>query len=232
MTGKCLGRLAANKPRTAVLVTAIVTSTHSRLDSRRHRLRTLTMTSISYYRRFRMELVFADQPLPPVVLPKGFELNRWDPRDLYRHAVAKFRAFRAEIDANMFDCFKSLAGCERLMLEISGQKSFLPAATWLMSRTPDRRGFSEDVGTIQGLCSDSEFGTIQNIGIIPDCRGLGLGRALLLQSLHGFRARGIPRVYLEATAENETAISLYRTIGFRLIRTSYKEVPVYDKPQR
>ncbi len=210
----------------------LLTNYNSASQLQRHRLPTLTMTSISYYRRFRMELVFADHPLPPVALPTGFELNRWDPRDLYRHAVAKFRAFRDEIDANMFDCFKSLAGCERLMLEISGQRSFLPGATWLMSRTPDRRGFSEDVGTIQGLCSDSEFGTIQNIGIIPDCRRLGLGRALLLQSLHGFRARGIARVYLEATAENESAINLYRSIGFRLVRTSYKEVPVYDKPQR
>jgi len=195
-------------------------------DSRR------IMTTISYYRRFRMELIFAETPLMSVQLPEGFEFHRWDARDVYRHAVAKFRAFRGAIDTNMFTSLQTLEGCERLMLEISGQKMFLPEATWLLSRTPDRRGFVEDVGTIQGVGNQTEYGTIQNVGIIEDCRGLGLGRALVLQSLHGFRSLGIPRVYLEATAENEVAIALYRSLGFRLIRTSYKEVPVYDRPPR
>lgn len=189
------------------------------------------MTTISYYRRFRMELNFAETSLAPVVLPAGFEFHRWDPRDLYRHAVAKFRAFRGEVDTNMFACLQTLEGCEKLMLEITTQSAFIPEATWLLSRTPDRRGFAEDVGTVQALGHKHEYGTIQNVGIIADCRGLGLGRALVLKSLHGMRAIGVARVFLEATAENEVAIELYRSLGFRLVRTSYKEVPVYDRKE-
>lgn len=184
------------------------------------------MTIINYYRRFRMELCFADQPLAPVELPPGFEFHAWDSRDVVRHAIVKFRSFRQEMDAALFAALRTLDGCERLMFEISIQKRFLPETTWLLSRLPDRSGFCEDVGTIQGMGHESESGMIQNVGVIPDCRGLGLGRALVLKALHGYQSLGIPRVTLEATAENEPAIALYRSLGFRLIRTSYREVPV------
>ena len=44
----------------------------------------------------------------------------------------------------------------------------------------------------------------------------------LSRTLHGFRAAGLRRVYLEVTAENTPAVELYRSVGFRVIRTMYK----------
>ncbi len=180
---------------------------------------------IQYFRRFRMEFNFAETNLPQPQLPAGFEFIGWQPQDVERHAVAKFRSFREGLDLQLFPCLSTLEGCRKLMGEIAGQPSFMPSATWLVSRLPDRRGFCEDCGTVQGLGSSGEAGFIQNIGVIADCRGLGIGRALILKSLHGFRTRGTRRVYLEATAENVPAIELYRSLGFRLIRTNYREVP-------
>jgi ribosomal protein S18 acetylase RimI-like enzyme len=70
----------------------------------------------------------------------------------------------------------------------------------------------------------NQHGAIQNIGIVPGHRGLGLGTALLLQSLHGFRASGAMQVYLEVTADNSRAVRLYQRLGFRKMKTLYKAV--------
>ena len=66
------------------------------------------------------------------------------------------------------------------------------------------------------------WGAIQNVGVVPGWRGCGVGRALVLKALHGFRAAGMRACYLEVTADNAPAVSLYRTLGFRCTRTHYK----------
>ena len=85
---------------------------------------------------------------------------------------------------------------------------------------------SEDCGTIQGVRRSRKLGAIQNVGITPHQRGLGLGRALVLKSLEGFRQAGVRNVYLEVTAENKAAVSLYRSIGFRITKTMVKKVEI------
>jgi ribosomal protein S18 acetylase RimI-like enzyme len=70
------------------------------------------------------------------------------------------------------------------------------------------------------------LGAIQNLGITAAHRGQGLGEALLLQALHGFRRCGLAHAILEVTAQNEGAIRLYRRVGFRRAKTVYKAVPV------
>jgi ribosomal protein S18 acetylase RimI-like enzyme len=78
---------------------------------------------------------------------------------------------------------------------------------------------------VQGIRERGGFGSIQNLGILSGWRGRGLGEALLLQALHGFRRIGLARAQLEVTAQNETAIRLYRRLGFRRAKTLYKAVP-------
>ncbi len=141
-----------------------------------------------------------------------------------RHAAAKYYSFRDEIDSRVFPCLGDLSGCKRLMQEIVRQETFLADATWLI--THDGAGWNEqaDCATIQGLAHSGFLGAIQNVGVLPQHRGLGLGRALVLKSLHGFRSAGLERVYLEVTGENVPAVELYRSIGFELVRTMYKAV--------
>jgi len=69
-------------------------------------------------------------------------------------------------------------------------------------------------------------GAIQNVGVTPDHRGKGIGSALVLQALHGFRRAGLGKAVLEVTAQNESAIQLYRKLGFRFRKTVYKTVDV------
>jgi GNAT superfamily N-acetyltransferase len=188
--------------------------------------------AVVYVRRFRMEYEFGPRPLPPAVLPDGYAWIPWTRRALGRHTAALYESFRDEIDARVFACFRSFGGCRRLMRTMAGQEQFLPAATWVITRLPfdEERGTDDDDGwrldcaAIQGFRRARYAGSIQNVGVVPAHRGLGLGRQLVLKSLHGFRAGGLRRVSLEVTAENEPAVALYRSLGFRLSRTVYKGV--------
>jgi ribosomal protein S18 acetylase RimI-like enzyme len=40
----------------------------------------------------------------------------------------------------------------------------------------------------------------------------------------GFQEAGLRRAYLEVTAENNAAVQLYRSLGFRRAKTLYKAV--------
>ena len=77
-------------------------------------------------------------------------------------------------------------GCVRWLREISRKDGFIPEATWLLCRQKLISGESEPCGTIQGIRDRHGFGAVQNLGIIPECRGMGLGEILLRQALHGF----------------------------------------------
>jgi len=153
-------------------------------------------------------------------------------------------SFRSEIDANVFPCLGELDGCRRLMREIIRKPGFLGGTTWLLTYgRGEKRGQSPFVrstlravpangdcprfspcGTVQGIRDVSGLGSIQNLGIAPEHRNAGLGTALLLHSLQGFRKAGVTRVYLEVTAQNEGALRLYRRLGFVTIKTVYKAV--------
>jgi ribosomal protein S18 acetylase RimI-like enzyme len=178
-------------------------------------------TRLHYFKRYRMEIDLANTPIPVAELPEGYDWNEWDEADVERHALTKHRSFRDEMDAEVFPSLGEYFGCVRLMHEISQQDSFLGPATWLIV-CRNQHGIPEDCGTIQGLGPSPINGAIQNVGVVPEHRGLGLGRALVLKSLEGFALARRQRIVLEVTATNQPAVDLYRSIGFRVVRTMYR----------
>jgi len=182
------------------------------------------MLGLTYFKRFRMEIDLGRDFLVDL-LPEGYRLAPWRPELLAAHAEAKYMSFRNGIDSTVFPCLGDHEGCLRLMREISQKEGFLPEATWLaVHSSVDAPGVYEYCGTIQGIRDRAGLGAIQNLGVTPDHRGLGLARALLLAALSGFRAAGLNRAYLEVTAQNENAIRLYRHVGFHKVRTVYKAI--------
>ncbi len=173
--------------------------------------------AITYYKRFRMEIDL-DGSMAPPVLPPEFSWVAWEESLIDDHAEVKYISFRCEIDACVFPCLGDRYGCQRLMREIRRKPGFLPGATWMIA------GPEGYVGTVQGITDRGPIGAIQNVGVIPRYRGLGLGRALVRRALQGFSLAGLCRAYLEVTAENSGAVRLYRTIGFRRAKTLYKAV--------
>ncbi|HZD00500.1 MAG TPA: GNAT family N-acetyltransferase [Actinomycetes bacterium] len=59
-------------------------------------------------------------------------------------------------------------------------------------------------------------GWVEDLGVAPSARGIGLGRALLWEGLRGLAAAGAGSVLLGVDAANTTARSLYQSSGFRL----------------
>ena len=70
------------------------------------------------------------------------------------------------------------------------------------------------------------LGAVQNLGVVPEHRGRGLGKALMYKALDGFKRVGLSRAFLEVTCQNDAAIQLYRQLGFHKARTIYKVVEV------
>ena len=176
-----------------------------------------------------MAFDFTEKHLEPAVLPDEFRWVAWHPALCDVHGLVKYRSFHGEMDSVVFPTFTRFDACVRLMRSIAASPSFIPKATWLIARGAEinirrpEQGKTDFCATIQGLRSDAATGAIQNVAVCPEFRQIGLGRALVLQALEGFRQSGCRRVTLEATAENFPAIHLYRQIGFEVTQTVYKE---------
>ncbi len=170
---------------------------------------------LTYFKRFRMEIDLRGRDFSAAQLPAGFSFIPWDRSHLEAHSEAKFHSFREEIDSNVFPCLGEYSGCLHLMEEIAAKPGFLPGATWLVAcdTTSELRlittasdldcpGPTRYCGTVQGVIDRSGMGAIQNLGVVPEYRGLGLGKALMARALAGFQNVGLRRAFLEVTAQN------------------------------
>ena len=182
--------------------------------------------SSTYFKRLRMEINLRRTKLPEPTLPEGYEWREWHPVLSEAHAIAKAFSFQGELDSIVFASLSSLPGCRKLMSDITLQRGFVPQATWLIVQPATEFRSITPCATIQGVTKGWWTGSIQNVGVVPEHRGIGLGYALIVKSLLGFHERGLKRVFLQVTAENKPAIELYKRVGFRHTRTTYKEVIV------
>lgn len=181
---------------------------------------------LTYFKRYRMEIDLSGRRLSEPKLAPPYSWVPWDLSMLEVHAETKYFSFRTEIDANVFPCLGELSGCHRLMTDISRKDGFLGEATWLIAYYDADNNSQDYCGTIQGVRDRKGIGAIQNVGITPEHRGCGLGSALLVKALIGFRRAGLARAFLEVTAQNDGAIRLYQRMGFSKVRTVYKAVEV------
>jgi ribosomal protein S18 acetylase RimI-like enzyme len=55
---------------------------------------------------------------------------------------------------------------------------------------------------------------VLGMGVVPEFRGRGIGRALIDATLAAAGRKGLARIDLEVRADNEAAIGLYRAVGF------------------
>ena len=170
-----------------------------------------------------MELDLRTVELPEAVLPDGYRWIPWRPITGDRHAHVKWRSFRNDLDGRVFPCLSQLEGCRKLISEIARQPKFSPNATWMICFQPELSWPADDCATIQGIARAGGIGSIQNVGVVPEHRGFGLGRAIVLKTLEAFWQDGLSHASLEVTAINRAAVNLYRSLGFRVTRVLYRE---------
>ncbi|MDV6375473.1 GNAT family N-acetyltransferase [Deinococcus arenicola] len=72
--------------------------------------------------------------------------------------------------------------------------------------------------------SETDFPAHLHLNLLPQSRGLGLGRGLLKTFLERLEARGVPGVQLSTTDENEAALGLYTKAGFTVAASRKTEL--------
>jgi ribosomal protein S18 acetylase RimI-like enzyme len=87
----------------------------------------------------------------------------------------------------------------------------------------ERRG--QLVGQASGVPRRFGMGWVGTLGVLPEARGRGIGRALLLRCLAEFWSSRERRVGLAVDAGNETGARLYESVG---MRTSFGAI-AYEK---
>lgn len=181
------------------------------------------MSEPTHFQRYRLERPLAGVP-EPMALPLGYWPVPWREHLLQLHADVKYQSFRDDRDGRLFPNLADRDGCRQLMAAIRARDGFCPGATWLIAG-PD--GYC---GTVQGVLEPGGTGAIQNLGIIPEHRGRGLSRALVILALRGFERAGARRCALEVTADNRRAMELYTSCGFRRTRVFYRALPTVLQP--
>lgn len=76
-------------------------------------------------------------------------------------------------------------------------------------------------GAAVGFCRNElreKAGEVAVLGVVPEARGIGLGRALLRWGSQWITAEKAPKVTLMVDGENESALELYRSEGFSVSR--------------
>lgn len=91
----------------------------------------------------------------------------------------------------------------------------------IMPETEEKKGMrifiAEYEGKIVGkthLQIIEDEGSIFGLGILPEYRGLGLGRKLLLESIRQLFEMKVSGIMLQVESENSNALNLYKSCGF------------------
>ncbi len=177
---------------------------------------------IQYIKRYDMCLDFTKTILSPPILPPEYFWISWTPQLTDVHARIQYLGFRDELDALVFPSFRRYDSCLCLAHQIIDSPDFLPQAAWIIGKKlEDNQGVY--CAAVQTSLLVNRRGQIHNIAVLPEYRGQGLGKALLLKSLAGFKQVGCQSVVLEATAENIPAMCLYKNTGFYVVKTTFKE---------
>jgi ribosomal protein S18 acetylase RimI-like enzyme len=81
---------------------------------------------------------------------------------------------------------------------------------------------NKPVGFVKGsvpkypLEVSEHFGTIDDLCVLPEFRGRGVGRKLVVESLKTLKAKGVNAARLRVLKENEVAVKLYEKLGFKI----------------
>ena len=97
-------------------------------------------------------------------------------------------------------------------------------ALWVIAWARDKNGGEQIVGECLAHASQQggpRDGWIGIVGVHPDWRGRGLGRAVLVHGLQNLQQAGFETASLHVSSENIAALKLYQSQGMEVIRTRH-----------
>ena len=150
-------------------------------------------------------------------VPADIHIRRWVDADFQPAAGIITASYRAHIDSEINDQYRTSAGSLRFLNNIvrfPGCGVFDPEASFVAVHRPS----NSLIGLI--LCSRvrDDAGHITQVCLVPEYRGEGIGEALLARSFDTLRGRKLKLLTLTVTEANHRAVELYRKLGFETMR--------------
>ncbi|HZP18526.1 MAG TPA: N-acetyltransferase [Terriglobales bacterium] len=171
----------------------------------------------SRHARLFMALPLAAMQKEVTLIAADVEIRRWTEQDYQPTASVITAAYRDHVDSQINDQYRTLSGSLRFLNNIvrfPGCGTFDPESSFV---AVDRRTHSL-VGVI--LCSRVRYDTghVTQVCVLPECRSLGLGKALLAATVRNLTQRKFASLTLTVTEANSPAVELYRRLGFETKR--------------
>ena len=69
-------------------------------------------------------------------------------------------------------------------------------------------------------------GHVVSVAVLPEHRGKGIGRSLMLEAISGLAFRKSDEIYLEVRVSNDLAVRMYQSLGFLIksrLRSYYRD---------
>jgi len=172
------------------------------------------------YRRLFLSLNLSSEGAAKVSLSpslKLIQIRRWTENDYQPAAGIITAAYRAHIDSEINDQYRTNAGSMRFLNNIvrfPGCGVFDPDASFVAIHQPT----NSLIGLI--LCSRvrDDVGHVTQVCLVPEHRGQGLGEGLLACTYDALRNRKFNLLTLTVTEANNRAVDLYRRLGFETRR--------------
>lgn len=168
------------------------------------------------YRRLFLALPLQASGAPRILgerLPPEIRIRRWTEQDYQPAAGVITAAYRAHIDSDINDQYRTNAGSIRFLNNIvrfPGCGVFDTESSFAAIHQPS----NALVGLI--LCSrvKDDVGHVTQVCLVPEYRRQGLGEHLLACTQNSLRKRNFSLLSLTVTEANERAVELYRRLGF------------------
>jgi ribosomal protein S18 acetylase RimI-like enzyme len=172
------------------------------------------------FRRLFLSLDLAVREISPIVGPRSLKdvaIRDWREQDYQPAAGIITAAYRAHIDSEINDQYRTSAGSLRFLNNIvrfPGCGVFDAEASFVAIRQP--------TGSLIGLilCSRvrGDVGHVTQVCLLPQYRGEGIGEALMAATSNALRRRRFNLLTLTVTEANYRAVDLYRKLGFEVKR--------------
>jgi ribosomal protein S18 acetylase RimI-like enzyme len=168
------------------------------------------------YRRLFLALKLCGEDvrrIPPIALPQGVRIRPWLEQDYQPAAGVITTAYRAHIDSEINDQYRTHAGSIRFLNNIvrfPGCGVFDAESSFVALQLST----NAVVGLI--LCSRvrDDVGHVTQVCLLPEYRRQGIGDNLIACAANSLRNRHCNLLTLTVTEMNDRAVDLYRRLGF------------------
>ncbi len=169
------------------------------------------------YRRLFLSLDLAGPQAPQLRAARQLdhvEIRRWMEQDYQSAAGIITASYRAHIDSEINDQYRTNAGSMRFLNNIvrfPGCGVFDAEASFAAIHQPT----NSLIGLI--LCSRvrDDVGHVTQVCLVPEHRGEGIGESLMASTCNALRNRNFNLLTLTVTEANHRAVDLYRKLGFQ-----------------